>query len=68
MLMWVCVTFIYIYGGLFYTAGTLLFSICFLYYRAQLAIRKTNAAARRLLLASIVYLPVVFVLMVLARI
>ena len=54
-------------GSLFYTAGTLLFSICFLYFGIQLILHKTNAAARRLLLASIVYLPVVFVLMVLAR-
>lgn len=53
--------------GLFYTAGALFFSICFLYYGAQLAIRKTNVAARRLLLASIVYLPIMFVLMVLHR-
>ena len=51
--------------GLFYTAGMLLFSICFLCYGAQLAIRKTNGAARRLLLASIAYLPLVFVLMLL---
>ena len=54
-------------AGLFYTAGALFFSICFLHYGAQLAIRKTNTAARRLLLASIIYLPVVFVLMVLNR-
>ena len=53
--------------GLFYTAGALFFSICFLYYGVQLAIRKTNAAARRLLLASIVYLPVLFVVMVVAH-
>lgn len=53
--------------GLFYTAGALLFSIWFLYYGGQLAIRKTNDAARRLLLASILYLPVVFVLLVLKR-
>src|SRR5215467_11833909 len=49
--------------GLFYTAGALFFSICFLYYGAQLIICKTNAAARRLLLVSIIYLPIVFVLM-----
>jgi protoheme IX farnesyltransferase len=54
-------------GGLFYQAGALLLSICFLYYGAQLAVRKTNVAARRLLLASIVYLPVVFLWMVLGR-
>ena len=53
--------------GLFFTAGASLLSIVFLYYGAQLAIRKTNAVARRLLLASIVYLPLVFVLMVLGR-
>lgn len=53
--------------GLFYTVGALFFSICFLYYGAKLAIHKTNSLARRLLLASIVYLPIVFVLMVLNR-
>jgi protoheme IX farnesyltransferase len=54
-------------AGLFYTTGALLFSICFLYYGLQLALHGTNVAARRLLLASIVYLPVVFVLLVLDR-
>ncbi len=54
-------------AGLFDTAGALFFSIWFLYYGGQLAIRKTNDAARRLLLASIVYLPVMFVLLVLVR-
>ena len=53
--------------GLFYTAGALFFSICFLYYGVQLALRKTNVAARRLLLASIIYLPVVLLWMVLGR-
>lgn len=53
--------------GLLYTTGALLLSICFLYYGAQLAVRKTNAAARRLLLASILYLPIVFALMVLGK-
>ena len=53
---------------IFYTAGALFFSICFLYYGGQLTIRKTNAAARRLLFASIVYLPLVFFLMILGKI
>ena len=53
--------------GLFYIVGALFFSICFLYYGVKLALQKTNAAARRLLLASIVYLPIVFLLMVLDR-
>ena len=52
-------------AGLFYTAGALFFSICFLYYGLQLALHRTNVAARRLLLASIVYLPVMFGLLVL---
>jgi protoheme IX farnesyltransferase len=54
--------------GLVYTAGALLFSSCFLYYGGQLAIRRTNDAARRLLLVSILYLPAMFVMMVLDRI
>jgi heme o synthase len=48
-------------------AGCLLLSGFFLYYGIQLAIRKTNAAARRLLLASIVYLPFILLLIVLGR-
>jgi heme o synthase len=53
--------------GLFYTTGALVFSIAFSYYGIQLVIHKNNVAARRLLLASILYLPVVFVLLVLNR-
>jgi heme o synthase len=54
-------------AGPFYTAGALFFSICFLGYGLRLALHRTNIAARRLLLASIVYLPVVFALLVLDR-
>jgi protoheme IX farnesyltransferase len=54
-------------NGFFYTAVALFFSICFLYYGVQLALRKTNVAARRLLLASIIYLPMVLLWMVLGR-
>jgi heme o synthase len=53
--------------GLVYAAGALFFSVWFLYYGLQLALHRTNVAARRLLLASIVYLPVLFVVMVLDR-
>ncbi len=53
--------------GLVFTVGALLFSVCFLYYGGQLALRKTNIVARRLLLASIFYLPLVFVLMMLDK-
>lgn len=54
-------------AGLFFAVTALIFSVCFLYYGGQLVIRKTNDAARRLLLASILYLPAVFVVMVLDR-
>jgi protoheme IX farnesyltransferase len=53
--------------GLVYMLGALFFSSCFLYYAGQLAVRKTSDAARRLLLASILYLPIVFVVLVLDR-
>ena len=53
--------------GLIYTAGALLFSMGFLYCAGQLALRRTNAVARRLLLASILYLSLLFVLMVLDK-
>ncbi len=53
--------------GLVCTTGALSLSSCYLYYGGQLAIRKSNHAARRLLLASIFYLPAVFVVMVLDR-
>src|SRR5258708_37179497 len=53
--------------GLSYTVGALVGSLYFLYYGGQLALQRTNAPARRLLLASILYLPLVFVLMVLDK-
>jgi protoheme IX farnesyltransferase len=51
----------------FYWIGALLLAATFLYYAAQFVIRKSNSAARRLLAASIIYLPALFVLMLLAR-
>ena len=39
----------------------------FLYYSAFFAVRRTNAAARQLLLASILYLPAIFTLLVLNK-
>jgi heme O synthase-like polyprenyltransferase len=38
-----------------------------LYYGAQFSLQRSNAAARQLLTSSFVYLPVLFVLMVLDR-
>ena len=49
-------------------AGTLLLSLGFLYFVARLALIRSNQSARRLLLVSVVYLPLVFLLLVLARV
>jgi len=49
----------------FVVAGML--SSGFFYYSARLAFRRSNVDARRLLMASIIYLPLVFVLMVLDK-
>jgi heme o synthase len=50
-----------------YFAGALMIGTIFIYYSARLALRKSNASARQLLLASILYLPAIFVLMMLDR-
>jgi len=52
-------------AGPVYMVGALLLGLYFFYCAAQLAFRHSNAVARRLLFASIIYLPFVFVLMVL---
>ena len=49
----------------FVMAGVL--SSGFFYYSARLAFQRSNAAARRLLMASIIYLPLVFFLMMLNK-
>jgi protoheme IX farnesyltransferase len=51
--------------SLFYVIGAMSLGLCFLWYGVQLTLRRSGSAARRLLLASIVYLPSLFVLMVL---
>lgn len=55
------------YAGYFYLAGALLLSLGFSYEAAQLAFHRSNAVARRLLLVSIIYLPSVFLLMLLDK-
>ena len=55
------------HAGLIYRVGALLLSSSFFYYGARLALRRSNVIARRLLFASITYLPLVFVLMVLDK-
>jgi protoheme IX farnesyltransferase len=50
-----------------YTVGGLLATAIFAYFATQLAIRRSRISARRLLLASIIYLPLMFLLVVLCR-
>src|SRR5882672_41215 len=50
------------------TGGTLLLSLSFLYFAGRLAVIQSNAAARQLLLASVIYLPSVFVHQVLTKV
>ena len=51
-----------------YFIGALLLGAGFVFCAASFALRKSNSAARRLLAASIIYLPALFVLMLLARV
>lgn len=50
------------------TVGMLLFSLGFLYFSVRLALTRSSQSARCLLLVSVLYLPLVFALQVLARI
>src|SRR5882672_965794 len=54
-------------SGLIYSIGALILGSIFAYYSGRFAFRRSNAAARQLLAASIVYLPAVFTLMVLNK-
>ena len=53
-------------GPFYFVAASVLSSGLF-YYSARLAFRRSNLSARRLLMASIIYLPLVFFLMVLDK-
>ena len=53
-------------GPVYFVVACIL-SVGFLYYSARLAFRRSSAAARRLLMASIIYLPLAFLLMVLQK-
>lgn len=59
-------TMIGIAGGI-YLFGAILLGVGFAYYAIRLASQKTNSAARRLLFASIIYLPSVLVIMFLDK-
>src|SRR5262245_760716 len=54
-------------SGLVYSFGALIFGSIFLYYAGRFVFSKSNFAPRQLLAASIVYLPAVFVLMILGK-
>jgi protoheme IX farnesyltransferase len=54
-------------SGLVYSVGVLILGSIFAYYSGRFAFRRSNAAARQLLAASIVYLPAVLILMVLDK-
>ena len=54
--------------GVLYLAGAVVLGLMYLYAGARLASSRTNVLARRLLLASIVYLPLVFALMMIDKV
>jgi protoheme IX farnesyltransferase len=54
-------------AGLLYFAVAIMLSLGLLYYSARLAYQRSTTAARKLLMASIVYLPLVLLLMVLDK-
>ena len=54
-------------SGLTYAIVALVLSTAFLYCGVQLALDRTNAVAKRLLFASIMYVPLAFVLMMIAK-
>ena len=51
--------------GLVYSIGALMLGTIFAYCSARLALERSNASARRLLVVSIVYLPAILILMML---
>lgn len=55
-------------AGSIYLAGAMVLGIGFLYFSARAALVRTTWQARQLLLASVIYLPILFGLMVLNRI
>jgi len=54
-------------SGIIYLAGALVLGGMLLYYSARFAVQRSLASARQLLLASILYLPVLFVLLALDK-
>jgi len=54
-------------SGKIYLAGALALGVWFLYTGVRVAFERTNARARSVLLASVIYLPLIYGLMVLDR-
>jgi heme o synthase len=54
-------------SGILYFAGALVVGGVFVYYSAHFVLKRTVASARQLLLASILYLPVLFALLALDK-
>jgi heme o synthase len=55
------------YAGLTYAVAALFLNASFLYWAVRLILEKSNFVARRLLTASIIYLPMVFLIMLLDK-
>jgi len=51
------------HAGVLYLMGAAVLGTAFLYYGVRMAIQRTNTVAKQLLMASIVYLPLVFALL-----
>jgi len=54
--------------GVAYFVGTLVLGLGFLFYGARLALDRSNSLARRVVLASVVYLPLVYALAVIDKV
>ena len=54
-------------AGKAYLVGALALGLGFLHYGMRLAFHRTNSLARRVVLASIVYLPLVFALLMIDK-
>ena len=54
-------------SGAMYSVGAALLSLVFLYFSERFAFHRSNMTARRLLVSSILYLPLLFTLLVLAK-
>ncbi len=54
-------------SGMYYFYGAIVLGLLFLYFSVRAAFSKSRQEARRLLLASVIYLPLLFVLMVIDK-